>query len=504
MNAPLGSSSPTRPRTRGALRESGWTSRSVRDELRDNLIASMQRGTSTVKRWPGIHGYEHTVLPQLENAILSKHDFILLGLRGQGKTRILRQLSTFLDAEMPALVGCDLNDDPFAPISNRGKALVAKRGDDAPIQWIPREQRYQEKLATPDVTIADLIGDVDPIKAANQRLSLDDEGALQFGLIPRTNRGIVAMNEIPDLAPRIQVGLLNLLEERDVQLRGHPIRLPLDVLLVFSANPEDYTNRGSIITPLRDRIASQILTHYPSDLKTARAITDQEAYVHRGGLRIDMPWFLREAIESCAFEARTSALVDQSSGVSARLPISLLENVISNAERRALTNGAREASARVADVFAALSAVTGKIELVFEGEREGPSAVAARIVGEGIAATFGKYFPPPYARSPRTSTAEPLDDPYKAIVDWFAEGHAVVVQDQTDMNATMGVVPTLLELVHRHLNPDGGRLSAAERNAGCELVLEGLHQASLLAKDSSPDGVQYGDMLKRMFAGFED
>ncbi len=498
MNTP----SPSPPTTRGALRASGWTSRSVRDELRENLIAAMKTRTATAERWPGIHGYEHTVIPQLENAILSKHDFILLGLRGQGKTRILRQLSEFLDPWLPALDGCDLNDDPFSPISRRGTALVETRGDDAPIRWIPRAARYQEKLATPDVTIADLIGDVDPIKAANERISLDDEDALQFGLIPRTNRGIVAMNEIPDLAPRIQVGLLNLLEERDVQLRGHPIRLPLDVLLVFSANPEDYTNRGSIITPLRDRIASQILTHYPRDLETARTITDQEAYVNRGDVRIHIPWFLREAIERCAFEARKSTFVDQSSGVSARLPISLLENVISNAERRALQQNAREASARVADVFAALSAVTGKIELVFEGEREGPAAVAERIVGEGIAATFGDYFPPPYERNERASTAEPIDDPYKAIVDWFAEGHAVVVQDQTDMQAALSAVPTLHELVHQYLNPSGGRMSAAELNAGCELVLEGLHQASLLAKDSSPDGIQYGDMLKRMFAGF--
>ena len=325
----------SRPRTVGELRASGWRSRSVRDEVRENLVASLRRGTPVEERWPGILGFEKTVIPQVENAILSRHDFILLGLRGQAKTRVLRMLVTFLDEEIPALEASDLNDDPYAPISGRGKRLLREKGNDAPIRWIPREDRYREKLATPDVTIADLLGDIDPIKAASRRVTLDDEDALHFGLVPRTNRGIFAINELPDLSPRIQVGLLNILEERDVQLRGHPVRLPLDVLVVFSANPEDYTNRGSIITPLRDRIASQILTHYPKSMEIARRITDQEAYARRVGIRVHVPEFLREAVEETAFQARKSEFVDQSSGVSVRLTVALLENVATTRSPRA-------------------------------------------------------------------------------------------------------------------------------------------------------------------------
>ncbi len=491
-----------RPRTVGELRESGWRSRSVRDELRENLIREIRAGKSESERWPGILGYEHTVIPQLEQALLSKHDFILLGLRGQAKTRLLRQLTTLLDAEIPVLEGTALNDDPFEPISGQGHRLVGSQGDDAPIRWIPRAERYREKLATPDVTIADLIGDVDPIKAASQRVTLYDEEALNFGLIPRTNRGIFAVNELPDLSQRIQVGLLNILEERDVQLRGFPVRIPLDVLLVFSANPEDYTNRGSIITPLRDRIASQIITHYPSTLATARSITDQEAYTERrGGVTVHVPEFLREAIEETAFQARESEFVDQSSGVSVRLTIALLENVISSAERRALLQGTNEITARVADVFGALGAVTGKIELVFEGEREGPAAVGERILGQGVSAVFKRYFPEPYEGERNAGPDD--DDVYKPIVDWFAEGNAVVVQDQRDDDEALLRIPTLVELVRRWLGAEQ-RLTQADLPAACELVLEGLHQASLLSKDRSPDGVTYGDMLKRMFAGFEE
>jgi magnesium chelatase subunit I len=491
-----------RPATLGALKAAGWEGRSVRDELRGNLVRAMRAGKTDAERWPGILGYENTVIPQLEQALLSRHDFILLGLRGQAKTRILRQLTRFLDPALPALAGCPLNDDPLAPLSGTGRRLVAERGDDAPIRWIPRAERYREKLATPDVTIADLIGDVDPIKAAARRVSLDDEEALNFGLIPRTNRGIFAVNELPDLSQRIQVGLLNILEERDVQLRGFPVRIPLDVLLVFSANPEDYTNRGSIITPLRDRIASQILTHYPTSLDTARAITDQEAYAAReGGVRVRVPEFLREAIEETAFQARDSEFVDQSSGVSVRLTIALLENVISSAERRAMLAGRREVTARVADLFGALGAVTGKIELVFEGEREGPASVAERILGQGVSAVFKRYFPAPYEGGKQAEPEAP--DAYKPIVDWFAEGNAVVVQDQRDDEGALLAVPTLPDLVDRHLGRTVG-LAAAERPAACELVLEGLHQASLLSKDRSEDGVTYGDMLQRMFAGFED
>ncbi|MDJ0521127.1 MAG: magnesium chelatase [Planctomycetota bacterium] len=492
-----------KPMTRGALRAAGWQSRTVRDELRENLLRAIQTGMSAAERWPGVLGYDDTVIPQLEQAILSKHDFILLGLRGQAKTRILRQIVNFLDPEIPALDGCPLNDDPFDPISGAGHRLVAEAGDAAPLRWIPREERYREKLATPDVTIADLIGDVDPIKAASRRVTLDDEEALNFGLVPRTNRGIFAINELPDLSQRIQVGLLNILEERDVQLRGFPVRIPLDTMLVFSANPEDYTNRGSIITPLRDRIASQILTHYPTSLDTARAITDQEAYAERGGpVTVHVPSFVREAIEETAIQARDSEFVDQSSGVSVRLTIALLENVISSAERRGLLLGQERVTARIADLFGAIGAVTGKIELVFEGEREGPAAVAERILGQGVQAVFQRYCPAPYDAVKAPEGAE-ADDVYKSIVDWFTEGNQIVVEDQGEDDGRLLAVPELTDVARTYLGTDD-RLPDGELPAACELVLEGLHQASLLSKDRSADGITYGDMLKRMFAGFED
>ncbi|MFI5402027.1 MAG: AAA family ATPase [Planctomycetota bacterium] len=480
-----------RARTLGELKASGWRSRSVRDELRGNLIAALKDGR---ERWPGILGYEKTVLPQIENALLSRHDFILLGLRGQAKTRLLRMLTGLLDPWLPALEGCELNDDPLAPISARGRRLVEERGDDAPLAWIPREDRYREKLATPDVTIADLLGDIDPIKAASRKLSLADEDVLHFGIIPRTNRGIFAINELPDLSPRIQVGLLNILEERDVQLRGFPVRFPLDVLLVFSANPEDYTHRGAIITPLRDRIASQVMTHYPPTPEISRAITDQEAWTKRDGLELRVPDFLREAIEEVAIQARKSEFVDQASGVSVRLSIALLENVLSNAERRAHRLGRKRAVARVADHIAAESAVTGKVELVFEGEREGPAAVADRILGDGVLAVFLRHFPAPY-RASKKKSAPVEEDAYKPVVDWFAKGNRVEVQDEEEGARGLKDIPGLADLVKKHLKP-----ADEDLEAGCELVLEGLHRSSLLAKEKG----QYGDMLKRMFEGFGD
>ncbi|MGH7163563.1 MAG: magnesium chelatase [Planctomycetota bacterium] len=486
-----------RARTLGELEKSGWKSRSVRDEARANLSAMLRAGKTEAERWPGIVGYGRTVLPAIENAILSRHDFILLGLRGQAKTRLLRMLVNFLDPWLPALAGCDLNDDPLAPVSGKGRRLVEEAGAGAPVVWIPREERYREKLATPDATIADLLGDVDPIKAASRRLSLADEEALHFGIIPRTNRGIFAINELPDLSPRIQVGLLNILEERDVQLRGYPVRFPLDVLLVFSANPEDYTNRGAIITPLRDRISSQILTHYPKSIDAARAITDQEAWTARGEVLVRVPDLLRDVVEEAAFRARESEFVDQSSGVSVRLTISLLENVISNVERRALRIRRERATARLADLFAAQAAVTGKVELVYEGEREGPAAVADRILGDGVSAVFLRHFPPPYSGGRPKEGAEP-EDVYKPVVDWFAAGNTVVVQDESDDDAPRKV-PTLEALVRARM-----RLPEEDVSAACELVLEGLHRASLLAKDRLDDGVAYGDMLKRMFAGFHE
>ncbi|MCU1230420.1 MAG: putative magnesium protoporphyrin chelatase, partial [Acidobacteria bacterium] len=319
--------------TLGELRAAGYHVRSVKDEMRENLLAKIARREPT---FPGIHGYERTVIPALHNAVLSKHDVILLGLRGQAKTRLLRSLTQLLDEQIPVIEGCEINDSPFAPSCKRCRRLAAERGEELPIHWIGRDERYREKLATPDVTVADLIGDIDPIKAANQRLTYSDEEVIHYGIIPRTNRGIFAINELPDLAPRIQVALLNILEERDLQIRGFPIRIPMDVVLVFSANPEDYTSRGNIITPLKDRIDSQILTHYPQSIDVARHITEQEAWTERGAkTTIEIPLYVRDVIENVAFVARESELVDQSSGVSARLTIAAMELLQSNLERRA-------------------------------------------------------------------------------------------------------------------------------------------------------------------------
>ena len=350
------------PRTFGALKASGYRPRSVREELRANLIAAIRSGE---RLFPGIVGYERTVEPQIVNALLSRHDFILLGLRGQAKTRLLRSLSRFLDEWIPAVEGCPLNSDPCNPVTRHARQQLEALGDETPLVWLHREQRYQEKLATPDVTIADLIGDIDPIKAATLRLDYSDERVIHYGIIPRTNRGIFAINELPDLQPRIQVGLLNILEEKDFQIRGFPVRMPLDLLVVFSANPEDYTNRGNIITPLRDRISSQIITHYPLAREDGMAITAQESWIERGGeVEIAVPGFLRELVEEVAIQARHSEYVDQNSGVSARLPIALMENLISNAERRGLVTGEPRVVARVCDLQQAGSAVSGKVELV--------------------------------------------------------------------------------------------------------------------------------------------
>src|SRR4051795_8708623 len=343
--------------TLGELRASGYRVRSVKDEMRENLLAKIASGEST---FPGIHGYERTVIPAIHNAILSKHDIILLGLRGQAKTRMLRSLIMLLDERIPVIEGCEINDSPLSPTCKRCRRLAAEKGDDLPVAWMKREERYREKLATPDVTVADLIGDIDPIKAANQRLTYADEEVIHYGIIPRTNRGIFAINELPDLAPRIQVALLNILEERDLQIRGFPVRIPMDVVLVFSANPEDYTSRGNIITPLKDRIDSQILTHYPQSVETAMRITSQEAWVDRANrAQIEVPDYVRSLIEQIAFVARESELVDQSSGVSARLTIAAMELLQSNLERRAAMTGDTYVFPRLADLAMLLPAITG-------------------------------------------------------------------------------------------------------------------------------------------------
>jgi magnesium chelatase subunit I len=501
----------TRPRTLRELKAAGHRHRTVKDELRDNLIARLR---AREPLFTGIIGYEHTVEPQIVNAILSRHDFILLGLRGQAKTRLLRSLSRFLDEWVPAIEGCPLNSDPLQPLTHHARLTLDAKGDDTPIRWLHRDERYQEKLATPDVTIADLIGDIDPIKAATLRLDYSDERVIHYGIIPRSNRGIFAINELPDLQPRIQVGLLNILEEKDFQIRGFPVRIPLDVAMVFSANPEDYTNRGNIITPLRDRISSQILTHYPLTRDQGMAITSQESWVERkSGVEVRVPSFLRELIEEVAIQARKSEYVDQNSGVSARLTIALLENVVSNAERRGLVTGEKKVVTRVCDLQAAVSAVSGKVELVLEGEQEGAMNVARALLGKGVKAVFSQRFPDAFKpRRVRTRGAQPPAEEsesqaaaeYRPVLEWFSSGHHLELGDdlpQPEYAKALASVKGLPELAARYLEPR----DADEHAVAMELVLEGLHQSSMLSRERTDTGrTGYKDMLKQMLSGLGD
>jgi magnesium chelatase subunit I len=451
-----------KPATLGDLRNTDWADpakhgRSVKDELRANLVRKLTDGEPL---FPGIVGYEDTVVPQLVNAVLARHNFILLGLRGQAKSRILRQLVSLLDEEIPVIAGSEINDNPFAPISKYGRQLVEEHGDRTPIAWITRDYRYVEKLATPDVTIADIIGDVDPIKAARGGHLLSDELTIHYGLLPRSNRGIFALNELPDLAGKIQVGLFNIMQEGDVQIKGYPIRLALDVLLVFSANPEDYTARGKIITPLKDRIGSEIVTHYPRDIDAGMAITAQEAWLQRKGVPVDVPDFVAEIVERIAFEARVDKRIDHRSGVSQRLPISVIENVVSGAERRAIVNREQPAVPRISDIYAALPSITGKIELEYEGELQGADTVARDLVRRACLATF----------EARAGGAD-----CDGIVTWFDEGGALKVggDERADLLVRgFTTVPGLLDLVQQ--TGLAGRGDAERTVAACELVLEGL------------------------------
>ena len=450
------------PETFGALKASPWGAttrahRRVKDEIRANLLAKLAAGGPL---FDGVLGYEDTVMPQMVNALLSRHNFILLGLRGQAKSRLVRALVTLLDPEMPVLAGSEINDSPFGPISKYGRQLLAEAGDDAPVAWVHRDQRYVEKLATPDVTVADIIGDVDPIKAARGGHLLSDELTINYGLLPRANRGIFALNELPDLAGKVQVGLFNIMQEGDVQIKGYPVRLPLDVLLCFTANPDDYTARGKIITPLKDRIGSEIMTHYPETVEIGITVTKQEAWMNRGGAPVRVPDFIGEVVERVAFEARVDKRIDRRSGVSQRLPITLLENVVSNAERRALTTGEREVVPRLSDLYAALPAITGKIELEYEGELVGAHAIASDLIRRAADATFRE-------RAEGANT----DD----IVIWFDAGSALSVGDDATAEAALAglaEVPGLVSLVERvglALAKDAGAAVGA-----CELVLESL------------------------------
>lgn len=493
----------TKPSTLGELKESGWNGGSIRDELRRNVIARLTTGAPMFE---GLVGFDDTVVPQVVNALLAGHDILLLGLRGQAKTRLARQLVTLLDPEIPVIAGSEINDHPYHPISYHAVTAVANHGDATPIEWVPRRDRYGEKLATPDVTVADLIGDIDPIKAATQRLHYAHQGAIHFGIIPRTNRGIFVVNELPDLQPRIQVALFNILQERDIQIRGFNVRLPMDMLLVFTANPEDYTNRGSIITPLKDRIQSQILTHYPATLEHGMAITRQEARINRTGITVDVPLLIHQVVEATAMIARTSEFVDQSSGVSARLTIATMENVVSNAERRAWKTGATTAVPRIADVGRAISGITGKVELVFEGEQEGPMNIARALVGKAVRSVLSLYLPDPNIRRSRKGQP-PADDPYAAIVRWFEQGNIVTISDtdaDDDFYNTLAVVPMLEQLAVK------GFGSAVEeqlhRATAMEFILDALHQHSKIAKDDDTTGTTYKDLVGSIFTpgGFDD
>jgi magnesium chelatase subunit I len=476
--------SEARPRTLGELRRSGYRRRSVKQEVRENLIAKLSSGGLV---FPGIVGYERTVVPGIVNALLAQHDFILLGLRGQAKTRILRSLVTLLDDALPVLAGAPLNDDPFDPVSTTGQKIVEDAGDAAAIEWLDRGARYNEKLATPDVTIADLIGDVDPIKASTRKLTYADPEVIHFGIVPRTNRGIFAINELPDLAPRIQVGLLNILEERDIQVRGFPLRIPLDILMVFSANPEDYTNRGSIITPLKDRISSQVLTHYPKDAETALEITGQEAWVERDGPKVVIPHDVRLLIEEISVAARESELVDQSSGVSARVAIAAQELLVSNLERRALITGDDPVWPRLADLHMLLPAITGKVEMVYEGEQQGAEVVARSLIGAAIKKLFSARFPAP------GKEGEEGSGPYAEILAWFAGGNTVMLSDEltfTDYEKELKQVPGLWKLASEQAK------TREETAFLAELVLDGLHHHLRLAREDVDSAVSYREIVK--------
>ncbi len=478
-------------KTLGELKKSGYKSVSVKDEMRNNLISKLKNDEEVFK---GIIGYEETVIPEIQTAILSRHNIILLGLRGQAKTRIARSMTELLDEYIPIIKGSEINDDPYHPISRFGKDTIAEMGDETPVEWVHRNERYSEKLATPDVTIADLIGDVDPIKAASLKLHYSDERVIHFGLVPRTNRSIFVINELPDLQAKIQVALFNLLQEKDVQIRGFKIRLPLDVQFVFTANPEDYTNRGSIVTPLKDRIDSQILTHYPRTIEESRMITAQEANLEEQQIEsIAVPDIAKDLIEQCAFEARESDYIDHKSGVSARLSISAYENLISTAERRRLLNHEKSASVRISDFSGIVPSLTGKIELVYEGEQEGPIKIANIILGKAIKSVFSEYFP-----NPEEIKKKKLENPYMEITHWFSNGNKLdMLNNFTDeeYREKLNSVPGLKKLVETTIKD----LEEKEKYVFMELVLHGLAENSLLSKFSLETGLQFEDMLSSMF-----
>ena len=481
-------------KTLGELKKSGYVPRSVKEEIRANLITKLQQGEST---FDGIMGYEDSVIPDVERALLSKHNILFLGLRGQAKTRMARQMTSLLDEYVPVIAGSEINDDPLHPISRYARELVKEKGDATPIEWIHRGDRYGEKLATPDVSVADLVGDIDPIKAANLRLSFADELVIHYGIIPRSNRGIFVINEIPDLQARIQVALFNILEEGDVQIRGFKLRMPLDILFVFTANPEDYTNRGSIVTPLKDRIESQILTHYPRTIETALSITEQEADAPADQqAKVKISDLIKRLIEQISFEARASEFVDKKSGVSARLSISAFENALSAAERRAILNKEKNTQVWVNDLAGIIPSITGKIELVYEGEQEGPYQVAMNLVEKAIRSIFVHYFPNPEMLKKKRNLPQE-ENPYKAIQGWFDKGNSLNLmlnaRDEEKIRQLYkveGLYP-LVKKLFKHANE-------AEAALWMEFVLHGLASYSIISKKMLENKIEFKDLMGSM------
>lgn len=483
-------------KTLGELKKTDYRSRSVKEELRENLIKQLQNKDDGFE---GIIGYEDTVIPDLQTAILSRHNTLLLGLRGQAKTRIARLLVNLLDEYIPYIAGSEIFDDPLEPISWFGRNEIATKGDDTPVAWVHRSERYTEKLATPDVTVADLIGDVDPIKAATLKLTYADERVIHFGLIPRAHRGIFVINELPDLQARIQVSLFNILQEKDIQIRGFKLRLPLDIQFVFTANPEDYTNRGSIVTPLKDRIESQILTHYPRSLDISRRITQQEAQLTAEQReKVEADGLVKDLIEQIAFEARDSEYIDKKSGVSARLTISAYENLISNAERRMLINGEKNTFVRISDFLGVIPAITGKIELVYEGELEGPAKVANILVGKAVKTLLLQYFP-----DPEKAKKSKKGNPYESVISWFSEGNTLSLIDDLSLEEykkALNSVTGLKDLV-KQFHP---RLVENQQLLLMEFILHGLAEFSQLNKGYLDKGFAFSDMFDSLFNLEED
>tara|TARA_B100000795_G_scaffold28904_1_gene19103 strand:- start:9871 stop:11334 length:1464 start_codon:yes stop_codon:yes gene_type:complete len=479
--------------TFGALKKAGYQYKSIKDELRRNLLEKLLKKETVFE---GIHGYEHTVIPELERAILSKHNINLLGLRGQAKTRLARQMVTLLDEYIPVVAGSEINDDPFQPISRHAQNLISEKKDATPITWLHRDLRFSEKLATPDVTVADIIGDVDPIKAANLKLSYADDRVIHFGMIPRANRCIFVINELPDLQARIQVALFNILQEGDVQIRGFALRLPLDIQFVFTANPEDYTNRGSIVTPLKDRIGSQILTHYPETLEIARSITAQETAVAAAEKEnVYVPELAKDILEQISFEARESEFIDSKSGVSARLSITAFQNLLSTAERRGLQNGDPETAIRLSDFLGVIPSITGKVELVYEGEQEGANEVAKQLIADAVKTQFLQYFP-----KIEKLQKEGDDDPYQEVVNWFFEQTSFELLDTLDdqqYQLQLDRIEPLDDLIHQYApetpNDDIPFMK--------EFILWALVEMKKLSKYNLSDGIRFKDMYGGYISG---